>query len=76
MKIYKNGWCVENSVESCLTDIIGLAIDYDGYRDVDNLMDLIDEMSSLAQKGLKFLHEKKLYTEIIHTDEDLEVSYD
>ena len=70
MKIYKNGWCVENSVESCLTDIIGLAIDYDGYRDVDNLMDLIDEMSTLAQKGLKFLHEKKFYTEIIHSDED------
>lgn len=73
MKIYKNGWCVANSVESCLTNICGLAINYDGYRDVDNLMGLIDEMSMLAQDGLRFLYEKKLYTEIIHTDENLEV---
>ena len=73
MKIYKNGWCVANSVESCLTNICGLAINYDGYHDVDNLMGLIDEMSMLAQDGLRFLYEKKLYTEIIHTDEDLEV---
>ena len=48
MIIYKNHWCEPNSAETCLQSIYELAIDYDGYRDADNLMDLIDEMKDIA----------------------------
>lgn len=73
MIIYKNHWCEPNSAETCLQSIYELAIDYDGYRDADNLMDLIDEMKDIAVKGLTFLHQGQIYQKIIHVDKDLEI---
>lgn len=70
MKIYKNGWCVSNSVESCLELIRGIAFDYDGETTVEGLKSLIDEMANLAKDGQKFLLENKIHQEFIHIDED------
>ena len=36
-----------------LDDIIGICVDYDGYRETDNLMKLIDELRHLAIDTLK-----------------------
>lgn len=70
MKIYKNGWCVENSVESCLENIRALAFDYDGEITVEGLKSLIDEIANLAKNGQKFLLENKIHQEFVRVDED------
>ena len=74
MKYYRNHWCEPNSAESCLQSIYELAIDYDGYRDVENLMGLIDEMKDMAVKGLKFLWQDQVYQKIIEVDEDYQIN--
>lgn len=40
------------SKDACLELIHDVAIDYDGYRDARNLMDLIDEIREIAHYGL------------------------
>lgn len=40
------------SKDKCLELIHDIAIDYDGYRDVKNLMELIDEIREIAHYGL------------------------
>lgn len=70
MKIYKNGWCVPNSVESCLELIRGIAFDYDGETTIAGLKSLIDEMSNLAKDGQEFLLENKIHQEFVHVDKD------
>lgn len=40
------------SKNACLELIYEIAVDYDGYRDSKNLMELIDEMREIAHYGL------------------------
>ena len=70
MKYYRNHWCEPDSAESCLISIMDLAIDYDGCRTVESLQELIDEMSSIAADGLRFLAEEKVYRSDQFVDED------
>lgn len=37
--------------DECFELICGIAYDYDGYRDAKNLMELIDEIKEIAEKG-------------------------
>lgn len=43
--------CLLNK-DICLEIIHDIAIDYDGYRDAKNLMELIDEIKEIAHYGL------------------------
>lgn len=70
MKIYKNHIATPNSAESCLELITALAFDYDGETTVEGLKSLIDEISDLATKGLKFLHEGKINREFVRMEDD------
>lgn len=73
MIIYRNHWAAEDSVESCLRSIRALAFGYDGETTANGLKALIDELSELAYKGLEFLSENKIHTEIKHINEDLQI---
>jgi len=41
-----------NCPEDALRLIRGIALDYDGYRKAESLMDLIDELNLIAKTGL------------------------
>lgn len=47
------------TVEDYLTLISDVAIDYDGYRDPKNLMELIDEMAGYARKAIALIIEQE-----------------
>ena len=50
-----------NSVEEYLDLIIAIGIDYDGYNQVENLKELIDELVDMSKKARKCLWENKLF---------------
>lgn len=50
-----------NSVEEYLDLIIAIGIDYDGYNQVENLKELIDELVDMVKKARQCLYEKKFY---------------
>lgn len=41
----------------CLDLICDIAVDYDGYRSAEKLMELIDEMKEIAAYGFKLTEE-------------------
>ena len=41
-----------NNPKDALRLIRGIALDYDGYREADDLMDIIDELREIAITGL------------------------
>ena len=64
MKNYQ-GYYMTNEIETkddALKLIIGIALDYDGYREAEDLMELIDELKEIAKTGLK--RSKWEYSEI------------
>lgn len=44
---------INNKARVALQAIHDIAIDYDGYRTVDTLKELIDELREIAKNGLK-----------------------
>lgn len=49
------------SVENCLDSIIDIAMDYDGYRTPEGLMDLIDEICGIVTRGIEILREPEVF---------------
>lgn len=52
-----------NCVDEWLFHIWAIGCDYDGYNDVKNLKELIDELVEMSQKARDCLHDGKLFAE-------------
>lgn len=55
--------CEPHCVDEWLFNIWAIGCDYDGYNDVKNLKELIDELVEMSQKARDCLHDGKLFTE-------------
>lgn len=55
--------CEPNCVDEWLSDIWAIGYDYDGYNDVKNLKELIDELVEMSQKARDCLYDGKLFAE-------------
>lgn len=55
--------CEPDCVDEWLFDIWAIGCDYDGYNDVKNLKELIDELVEMSQKARDCLHDGKLFAE-------------
>lgn len=60
---FKGVVCEPSNVEECLQMIIDIGFDYDGFNDSKNLKSLIDELVGYAEKGMKFICQKKFIME-------------
>jgi len=59
------------AARQALQDIHDIAIDYDGFRDVKSLMELIDELRKIARKGIdgKYVEEDLAGYGYLHKDD-------
>lgn len=55
-------WCEPDCCDEWLFSIWALGVDYDGYNDVENLKQLIDEIVDMSQKARACLHDGKLFS--------------
>lgn len=67
----KEVFCADNNAEECLRTIRLLALDYDGRNSADELKELIDEFSTIADTALDYLFMHRIFVEDTE-DEDHE----
>ena len=55
--------CEPDCADEWLFDIWAIGCDYDGYNDVKNLKELIDELVEMSHKARDCLYDGKLFAE-------------